>query len=61
VSVAADAYGSPLTVTYKWAEGPKWRTPKSVSKTFAKDGEFEVEVAGPKWPRMQSLTLSVAP
>ena len=46
---------------YKWAEGPKWKTPKSVSKTFAKDGKFEVEVPGPKWPRMQSLTLSVAP
>jgi len=61
VSVVADAYGSPLTVTYKWAEGPKWKTPKTVSKTFAKNGKFTVEAAGPKWPRMESLTLSVAP
>ncbi|MHC4716417.1 MAG: PKD domain-containing protein [Planctomycetota bacterium] len=61
VSVSADAYGSPLKVTYGWAEGPGWQTPRSVTRTFRKDGRFAVNVAGPKWPRMESLTLSVAP
>jgi len=61
VSVSADSYGSPVTVACTWAEGPGWKTPKSVERTFEKDGQFEVQVAGPKWPRMKSLTLRVAP
>jgi len=61
VSVTAEGYGSPLSVTCKWAEGPGWATAKSMTRTFRKDGRVEVQVAGPKWPRMESLTLSVAP
>ena len=61
VTVAARSYGSPLTVTYEWAEGPDWAQPRSASKTFRTDGAFTVQVAGPKYPRMKSLTLSVAP
>jgi len=61
VKVEAARYGSPLTVTYEWSEGVGWKTPKSVSKTFGKNGTFEVAVAGPKYPRMKALTLSVAP
>ncbi len=61
VSVGAASYGSPLTVTWKWSEGPEWKAAKSVSKTFTADGSFEVETAGPKHPRMKSLVLSVAP
>ena len=61
VSVSADGYGSPLKVTYEWAQGPGWKTPRSVTRSFEKDGQFTVKVAGPKWPRMESLTLSVAP
>jgi len=61
VKVEAANYGSPLTVKYEWSEGEDWKTPKSVSKTFRKDGTFEITVAGPKYPRMKALTLSVAP
>ena len=61
VTVNAKQYGSPLTVTYNWSEGPGWNTPKTVSRTFSKDGTFEIATAGPKYPRMQSLVLSVAP
>jgi len=60
VKVEAARYGAPLTVRYEWSEGEGWTTPKTVSKTFTKDGTFEIEVAGPKYPRMKALTLSVA-
>ncbi len=61
VRAAAAAYGSPLTVTWKWAEGPQWKTAKSVSKTFKADGSLELTTPGGKHPRMKSLILSVAP
>jgi len=61
VSVAAAGFGSPLKVTYQWAEGEGWKQQRSVTRTFSKNGQFAVTVAGPKWPRMESLTLSVAP
>jgi len=61
VSVSADGFGSPLKVTYEWAEGAGWKQQRSVTRTFNEAGEFAVKVAGPKWPRMESLTLSVAP
>ena len=61
MKVEADAYGSPLTVRYEWSEGEGWRTRKAESHTSAGNGEFEIQVAGPKWPRMESLVLSVAP
>ena len=61
VSVEAAAYGSPLTLTWDYAEGPDWKTPKSVTKTFTANGSFEIETPGPKYPRMESLVLSVAP
>jgi hypothetical protein len=61
VTVEAGNYGAPLTVAYNWSEGEGWKTPKSAVKTFSANGEFEIEVAGPKYPRMESLVLSVAP
>lgn len=61
VFVSAECYGSPLTVEYQWSEGKGWKTPKSGKQTFVKDGQLEIEVAGPKYPRMSSLSLSVAP
>ena len=61
VTVEAGGYGSPLTVTYNWSEGEGWKAPKSASKSFPANGTFEIEVAGPKYPRMESLVLSVAP
>jgi hypothetical protein len=61
VTVLAERYGAPLTVEYQWSEGPDWKNPKSARQTFTKDGQFEINVDGPKYPRMKSLTLSVAP
>jgi hypothetical protein len=61
VKVEADLYGSPLEVRYEWSEGPGWRTRKSSARTFNENGEWEIQVAGPKWPRMESLTLRIAP
>jgi len=61
VSVEAAGFGAPLTVTYNWAEGPGWASPRQVSRTFSQSGTFSVEVKGPKYPRMGSLRLSVAP
>jgi len=61
VFVTAEQYGSPLAVTYRWAEGRNWLTERSITRTFAADGRFEVDVAGPKYPRMEHLSLSVAP
>jgi hypothetical protein len=61
VSVEAGKFGAPLTATYNWSEGEGWQTPKSATKTFSANGTLEVEVAGPKYPRMGSLVLSVAP
>jgi len=61
VSVSADRFGSPLTVTYEWAEGEGWKTHKSATETFTKNGRLTIAVAGPKHPRMKALTLGVAP
>ena len=61
VSVEAGSYGASLTVAYNWSEGEGWATPKSVAKAFSANGTFEIEVAGPKYPRMGSLVLGVAP
>jgi hypothetical protein len=61
VTVEAAAFGSPMTFTWNWAEGPGWKTAKTLSKTFTANGTFDVEVEGPKYPKMESLVLSVAP
>ncbi|HUW83855.1 MAG TPA: hypothetical protein VMZ31_13790 [Phycisphaerae bacterium] len=61
VFVAAERYRSPLTVTYQWAEGSNCLNARSIARTFTADGQFEVDVAGPKYPRMEYLSLSVAP
>jgi len=50
--VEAQRFGAPLTVTYNWSEGDDWKEPKSVTKSFAANGTFEVTVGGPKYPRM---------
>jgi hypothetical protein len=61
VKVEAGSYGSPLTVRYEWAEGEGWTQERSAERTFTGDGAFVVDVAGPKYPRMKALELSVAP
>ena len=44
-----------------WSEGDGWKRPRTVSKVFRKNGAFTLDVAGPKYPRMESVMLSVAP
>jgi hypothetical protein len=61
VSVEAQSFGAPLTLTCSYSEGEGWKTPRKVARALEKKGEFEVVVAGPKYPRMEELTLSVAP
>jgi hypothetical protein len=61
VTVSADYVGVPLTVTYKWAEGPGWRQQRTVTKKITgRKTTFVIDVAGPKWPRMEALILSTA-
>lgn len=61
VHVRADRYGSPLTVTYNWSEGKDWSISKSASARFVQDGSMEIETAQGKYPRVESLVLSVDP
>jgi hypothetical protein len=50
--------GNRLVVTYEWAEGEGWKTEKSVTRSFTElPAKFEVEVAGPKMPRMKRLVV----
>ncbi|MFH1572253.1 MAG: hypothetical protein ABIL09_29955 [Gemmatimonadota bacterium] len=58
VAVSAARYGAPLAVRYDWSEGPGWAAARSWEETFARDGEAEIEVAGPAHPRMHALTLT---
>jgi hypothetical protein len=49
---------SKLVVVYEWAEGEGWKTDKSVTKEFTElPATFEVEVAGPKMPRMKKVVM----
>jgi len=61
VRLEGDQFGSPLTVEWRYAEGPEWKEIKSAYRTFTSPGEFVIEVKGEKYPRNVSLTLSVAP
>jgi hypothetical protein len=50
----------PVTVTYTWFEGDGWKDEKTVTKKLDKSPlEFEVEVKGPKHPRMKSVKIAV--
>jgi hypothetical protein len=59
ISVEAGVFGSPLTVGYEWSEGPGWKEPQSEQRTFSASGAFEIDVTGPKYPRMEALSLTV--
>jgi hypothetical protein len=61
ISVAAEDFGAPLAVAYKWSEGSDWSEKRSARRTFKQAGSFEIEVPGRKYPRMRELVLSVAP
>jgi biopolymer transport protein ExbD len=51
-----------LVVVYEWAEGEGWKTEKSVTREFTElPAAFEVEVAGPRMPRMKRLTMRLSP
>ena len=54
--------GTKLVVEYAWADGEGWKDEHKAAKDFAElPGSFEVEVAGPKMPRMKSLEIRVEP
>ncbi|HIG16118.1 MAG TPA: hypothetical protein EYQ31_01825 [Candidatus Handelsmanbacteria bacterium] len=59
VDVSAHRFDAPLVVCYKWAEGPGWEQPRCERRTLRQDERFELEVAGPHYPRMQELSLAV--
>ncbi len=61
VAVDAEHFGSPLKIEWRYAEGPEWNRPKSVSRLFKEPGEFTINVGGEKYPRNLSLTISVNP
>ncbi len=62
VRLEGERFDTPLTVLWRWAEGPDWSVEKSAAQTFSAPGEFVVRTAeGGKWPRNLELTLSVAP
>ncbi|MHC4917580.1 MAG: hypothetical protein ACYTGB_19060, partial [Planctomycetota bacterium] len=61
VSVSARRFASPLTAEYRWEEGRDWKKKRSAKQTFTESGSFTIDVAGPKYPRMRELVLSVAP
>jgi len=51
-----------LFVIYKYADGEGWKDEHTVEKAIEKSPtEFEIEVQGPKHPRMKSVRLEVRP
>jgi len=61
VRVEAEKFGSPLSLEWRYAEGPDWKEIKTAGRTFTAPGEFTIQVAGEKYPRNVSITLSCAP
>ena len=61
VRVEADRFDSPLTLEWRYAEGPDWKKVRSARHTFSAPGEFSIQVEGKKYPRNLLLTLSIAP
>lgn len=61
VSVTAGTFDAPLRVEYTFCEAPGWDKSRTVGQTFTEPGEFVIDVAGEKYPRMESLTLRVDP
>ena len=59
VAVTAHHFGAPLRVRYDWSEGPGWACRRSAQHLFTAAGTWEIEVAGPKYPRMEALALEV--
>ncbi|MBI2502996.1 MAG: hypothetical protein HYW07_07145 [Candidatus Latescibacteria bacterium] len=59
ISVTAHHFGAPLQVRYDWSEGPDWACRRSAQRLFTAAGTWEIEVAGPRYPRMEALMLEV--
>lgn len=58
VQLAAGA----LVVSYEWAEGNGWKTAKSATRKLTElPATFEVDVEGPKLPRMKRLVVRLEP
>jgi hypothetical protein len=51
---------SALIVTYEWDEGPEWKTHQILSREITQlPCSYEVNVAGPKMPRMKRLSIKL--
>jgi len=51
-----------LQITYEWAEGVGWKQPRrDVREVTGAAFEYQLTAAGPKFPRMQRLTLEALP
>lgn len=51
-----------LRIRYEWAEGPGWKAERSdVHEVTASPFEYVLTAAGPKFPRMKTLTLEALP
>ncbi|MCE5270310.1 hypothetical protein LLH00_03405 [bacterium] len=62
VRLEGGRFDSPVSLSWRWAEGPDWSQERQAGHTFTEPGEFVVQTTeGGKYPRCQSLTLSVAP
>jgi hypothetical protein len=49
---------SKLLVTYEWDEGPGWKVRKKLSREITRfPTSYDLDVAGPKMPRMQRLAI----
>jgi hypothetical protein len=50
-----------LFVTYEWDEGPGWTVPRTLTKQVAAfPTSYDVEVKGPKMPRMKRIVMKLA-
>lgn len=62
LSVTAARAERPWNLRLTWREGAEWQTPRHVAVTVrGLVAEAAVQVAGPKYPRMETLEFSVEP
>ena len=60
--VTAARAETPWNFRLTWAEGPDWTTPREYETTIRGSAhEAALDIAGPKFPRVETLTFSVAP
>ena len=62
LAVSAGRCSGPWKFRLAWGEGPNWQTPRQYETTIqGLQHEATVQVAGPKFPRMEAIEFSVDP